>query len=87
MFDKFFKKVFISRNTIAAEEAEAMNKELERLKEDTALRETQVIKLTRLLHEDSDNSARYAKRLNIHNRIILDNKQKIQELEIKLLDS
>ena len=87
MFDKFFKKVFKSRKTIPAEEAEVMNKELERLKEDTTLREAQVIKLTRLLHEDPGNSARYAKRLNIHNRIILDNKQKIQELEIKLLDS
>jgi len=87
MFDKFFKKVFKSRKTVSAEEAEVMNKELERLKEDTALRETQVAKLTRLLHEDPGNSATYAKRLNIHNRIILDNKQKIQELEIKLLDS
>ena len=87
MFDKFFKKVFKSRKTISEEEAEELDNELEKLKEDIALREAQVIKLTRLLHEDPGNSARYAKRLNIHNRIILDNKQKIQELEIKLLDS
>ena len=87
MFDKFFKKVFKSRKLYTEEEAEELNSELERLKEDTTLREAQVIKLTRLLHEDPGNSARYAKRLNIHNRIILDNKQRIQELEIKLLDS
>ena len=87
MFDKFFKQVFKSRKSVSPEEAQELNKELERLKEDLELREAQVIRLTKLLHEDPGNSARYAKRLNIHNRIILDNKQKIQELEIKLLDS
>ena len=87
MFDKFFKKVFKSRKLYTEEQTGEFNEELERLKEDTILREAQVIKLTRLLHEDPGNSTRYAKRLNIHNRIILDNKQKIQELEIKLLDS
>ena len=87
MFDKFFKKVFKSRKTVSAEEAEVMNDELKRLQEDTALREAQVIKLARLLQEDPGNSSKYAKRLNIHNRIILDNKEKILELEIKLLDS
>ena len=87
MFDKFFKKIYKSRKSIPEEESKELNKQLERLKEDTALREAQVIKLARLLHEDPGNSERYAKRLNIHNRIILDNKQKIQELEIKLLDS
>ena len=87
MFDKFFKKIYKSKGTISAEEAEEISKELERLKEDITLREAQVIRLARLLHEDPSNSTRYAKRLNIHNRIILDNKQRIQELEMKLLDS
>ena len=87
MFDKFFKKVYKSKGTVNSEEAEEINKELERLKEDIILREAQVIRLARLLHEDPGNSARYAKRLNVHNRIILDNKQRIQELEMKLLDS
>tara|TARA_A100001515_G_scaffold47460_2_gene37495 strand:+ start:141 stop:404 length:264 start_codon:yes stop_codon:yes gene_type:complete len=87
MFDKFFKKVFKSRKTVSDEEAKEMEKELDRLREDVEVREAQVIKLGRLLHEDPSNSDRYAKRLNIHNRIIVDNKKKIQELEIKLLDS
>tara|TARA_Y100001938_G_C7880299_1_gene324662 strand:+ start:281 stop:544 length:264 start_codon:yes stop_codon:yes gene_type:complete len=87
MFDKFFKKIYKSRKSVSEEEAKELNKELERLKEDVTLREAQVIKLARLLHEDPGNSEKYAKRLNIHNRIILDNKQKIQEIEIKLLDS
>ena len=87
MLNEFFKKVFKSRKTVSAEEAEQMQKEIERLKEDIQLRELQVIKFGKLLKEDPDNSDKYAKRLNIHNRIIVDNKQKIQELEIKLLDS
>ena len=87
MFDKFFKKVFKSRKLYTEEEAGEFNSELERLKEDLTLREAQVIRLARLLHEDPSNSTRYAKRLNIHNRIILDNKQRIQELEMKLLDN
>ena len=87
MFDKLFKKLYKSKKTIPAEEAEILNQELEKLKEDTTLREAQVIKLARLLQEDPANSAVYAKRLNTHNRIILDNKQKIEELEMKLLDS
>ena len=87
MFNEFFKKVFKSRKTVPAEEVKTVNKQIERLKEDITLREAQVIKLTRLLHEDPGNSANYAKRLNLHNKIILENKQIIQELEIKLLDS
>ena len=87
MFDKFFKKVFKSRKTISKEEAEDMRKQVERLKEDNKLREAQVIKLGRLLHEDPIHKDRYAKRINIHSRIINDNKQTILELELKLLDS
>ena len=87
MLDKFFKKVFKSRKTVSAEEAKNMREEIERLEKDTQTRERQVIKFGKLLIEDPENKDKYAKRLNIHNRIIVDNKQKIQELEIKLLDS
>lgn len=87
MFDKFFKNVFKSRKTISEEEAENMREQVERLKEDNKLREAQVIKLGRLMQQDPLNSDRYAKRINVHSRIINDNKHTIQELEIKLLDS
>ena len=87
MFDKFFKKVFKSRKTVSEEDAEDMKKQVERLKEDNKLREAQVVKLGRLLHEDPIHKDRYAKRINVHNRIINSNKKTIQELEIKLLDS
>ena len=87
MLDKFFKKVFKSRKTVSAEEAKNMREEIERLEKDIQTRELQVIKFGKLLIEDPENKDKYAKRLNIHNRIIVDNKQKIQELEIKLLDS
>ncbi len=87
MFDKFFKKVFKSRKTVSLEQAEDMRKQVERLKEDNKLREAQIIKLGRLLHDDPIHKDRYAKRINIHSRIINDNKQTIHELEIKLLDS
>lgn len=87
MFDKFFKKVFKSRKTVSAEQAEDMEKQVQRLKEDNKLREAQIIKLGRLLHDDPIHKDRYAKRINIHSRIINDNKKTIQELEIKLLDS
>ena len=87
MFDKFFKNVFKSRKTVSHEEAKQIEEELNKLREDVEVREAQVLKLGRLLHEDPTNSDRYAKRLNVHNRIIIDNKKKIQELEIRLLDS
>lgn len=87
MFDKFFKQVFKSRKTVSAEEAEDIQKQIQRLEDDNKLREAQVIKLGKLLQEDPVNSSRYAKRINIHNRIIGDNKSTIQKLEIKLLDS
>ena len=87
MFDQFFKKVFKSRKTVSADEAEKMKKEIEKLKEDTKIREAQVVKLGTLLIQDPENKDKYAKRLTIHNRVLVDNKQKIQELEIKLLDS
>ena len=87
MFDKFFKKVFKSRKHYSEEEAQEMKDQIERLQEDNKLREAQVIKLGRLLHEDPLNKERYAKRINVHNRIINDNKQTIQQLEIKLLDN
>ena len=87
MFDKFFKQVFKSRKTVSAEEAEDIQKQIQRLEDDNKLREAQVIRLGKLLQEDPVNSSRYAKRINIHNRIIGDNKSTIQKLEIKLLDS
>ena len=87
MFDKFFKKAFKSRKLYSKEEAEEMQNQIERLKEDNKLREAQVIKLGRLVQQDPVNSERYNKRITVHSRIINDNKKTIQELEIKLLDS
>lgn len=87
MFDKLYKKVFKSRKLYSEEEAEDMQNQIKRLQDDNKLREAQVIKLGKLLQEDPVNKERYAKRINIHNRIINDNKKTIQELEIKLLDS
>ena len=87
MFDKFYKKVFKSRKLYSEEESEEMQNQIKRLQDDNKLREAQVIKLGKLLQEDPVNKERYAKRINIHNRIINDNKKTIQELEIKLLDS
>ena len=87
MFDKLYKKVFKSRKLYSEEEAEDMQNQIKRLQDDNKLREAQVIKLGKLLQEDPVNSSRYAKRINIHNRIIGDNKSTIQKLEIKLLDS
>jgi hypothetical protein len=87
MFDKFYKKVFKSRKLYSEEESEEMQNQIKRLQDDNKLREAQVIKLGKLLQEDPVNKERYAKRINIHNRIINDNKKTIQQLEIKLLDS
>ena len=87
MFDKFFKQVFKSRKTVSLEEAKEIKDQIERLQEDNKLREAQVVKLGRLVQQDPVNSERYNKRITIHSRIIKDNKQIIQELEIKLLDS
>ena len=75
MFDKFFKQVFKSRKKVSAEEAEDMRKQVERLKEDNMLREAQIIKLGRLLHDDPIHKDKYSKRIAIHNRIINDNKK------------
>ena len=87
MFDKFFKQAFKSRKLYSEEEAQDMKDQIERLQEDNKLREAQVVKLGRLVQQDPVNSERYNKRITIHSRIIKDNKQIIQELEIKLLDS
>ena len=86
MFKEFIKKAYRSRKLLSDEEVRKLEEEIERLTEDTKLREAQIIKLGNLLREDPVNKDRYAKRLLIHNRIITDNKQKIEELEIKLLD-
>lgn len=86
MFEKYFKKIFKSRKNLTPEQVEELERQLQRLQEDVKLREAQVVKLGRLLLEDPVKTEVYAKRLNVHNRIILDNKQKIQEIEIKLLD-
>lgn len=87
MFDKIFKKNYKSRKSVSAEEAEEMKSQLQRLQEDNKLREAQLIRLGKLLQEDPVNKERYAKRILIHNRIINENKQTIQEIELKLLDS
>lgn len=86
MFKEFFKKVFRSRKSISPEEAEMLEQQIKRLNEDVSVREAQVIRLGRLMNDDPVNLSRYAKRINIHSRIINDNKKKIEELEIKLLD-
>jgi hypothetical protein len=86
MFDKYFKKIFKSRKNLTPEQVEELEKQLQRLQEDIKLREAQVVKLGRLLLEDPVKREIYAKRLNVHNRIILDNKQKMEEIEMKLLD-
>tara|TARA_A100001515_G_scaffold112571_1_gene93735 strand:+ start:491 stop:754 length:264 start_codon:yes stop_codon:yes gene_type:complete len=86
MFREFFKKNYKSRNLLSPEEVDELEQEVKRLKEDVAVREVQIIKFGRLIHEDPVNTNKYAKRITIHNRIINDNKQKINELEIKLLD-
>ena len=87
MFEKIFKKNYKSRKSVSAEEAEEMKSQLQRLQEDNKLREAQLIRLGKLLQEDPVNSSRYAKRINIHNRIVNDNKHTIEKLKIKLLDS
>ena len=87
MFDKFFKKAFKSRKTVSEEEAKDLKEQIQRLEDDNKLREAQIIKLGKLLQEDPVNSSRYAKRINIHNRIVNDNKLTIEKLKIKLLDS
>ena len=87
MFDKFFKKAFKSRKLYSEEEAQDMKDQIERLQEDNKLREAQVVKLGRLVQQDPVNSERYNKRITVHSRIIKDNKETIQDLEIKLLDS
>jgi hypothetical protein len=86
MFNKYFKKIFKSRKSLTPDQVEELEKQLQRLQEDVKLREAQVVKLGRLLSEDPGKREIYAKRLNVHNRIILDNKQKIEEIEMKLLD-
>lgn len=87
MFDKLFKKLYRSRKSVSNEEAEDIKKQIERLQDDNKLREAQIIKFGKLLQEDPVNKDKYAKRINVHTRIINDNKQTIQQLEIKLLDS
>ena len=87
MFDKLFKKLYRSRKSVSNEEAEDIKKQIERLEDDNKLREAQIVKFGKLLQEDPVNKDKYAKRINVHTRIINDNKQTIQQLEIKLLDS
>ena len=87
MFDKFFKQVFKSRKLYSEEEAQEMKVQIEKLQEDNKIRETQVAKLNGLVQQDPVNSERYNKRIDVHNRIIKDNEETIQDLEIKLLDS
>ena len=87
MFEKLFKNLYRSKKTVSAEKAEDIREQIERLKEDNKLREAQIVKFGRLLHEDPIHKDRYVKRINIHNKMINDNKKTIQELEITLLDS
>tara|TARA_Y100000816_G_C25553049_1_gene299261 strand:- start:77 stop:340 length:264 start_codon:yes stop_codon:yes gene_type:complete len=87
MFEKLFKNSYKSKKTISAEEAQDIKNQIQRLEDDNILREAQIVKLNRLVVNDPINDDRYKKRIEIHKRIIADNKQTINELQMKLLDS
>lgn len=87
MFEKLFKNSYRSRKSVSPEEVEVLNKEINRLNEDTKLREAQIIKLKNLIQEDPINRERYETRILVHSNHIEDNSDKVKEIEIKLLDS
>ena len=85
MFKEFFKKAFNKEPDLPEEEVRKINIEISNIKQDISLREEQVKRLTLLCNEDSEFQKRYLDRILIHNKVILEKKQRLDILKIRLL--
>ena len=86
MFKEFYKKIFKSRKLLSPEETVRLEKELEMLQKEVDTREKQVDKFKTLILQDPDNSTRYVKRMKVHTDLLKEQKKRLEEIEIKLLD-
>jgi len=86
MFKEFYKKIFKSRKLLSPEETARLEEELEILQKEVDTREKQVDKFKTLILQDPDNSTRYVKRIKIHTDLLKEQKKRLEEIEIKLLD-
>ena len=86
MFKEFYKKIFKSRKLLSPEEAVRLEEEVAILQKEIHIREKQVDKFKTLILEDPDNTKRYVKRMKVHVDLLRDQKRKLEEMEIKLLD-
>jgi hypothetical protein len=85
MFKEFFKKAFSKKPDLPPEEVKKINIEISNLKQDISLREEQVKKLTLLTKEQDEFQKRYLDRILVHNKVILEKKERLDILEIRLL--
>lgn len=87
MFENIFKKLYKSKKTVSKEEKEMLEKELAELKQDTQTRKQQIEKFNKLIQEDPDYKQKYIERKSVHEQILANAQQRIEKIEIILLDS
>ena len=85
MFKELFKKAFSKEPDLPEEEIKKIKIEISNLKQDISLREEQVKKLTVLANKQDEFQKRYLDRILIHNKVILEKKERLDILEIRLL--
>jgi hypothetical protein len=85
MFKEFFKKMFNKEPNLPDEEVREINIEINNLKNEIDLREKQVEKLTLLANKQDEFQKRYLDRILIHNKVILEKKERLDILQIRLL--
>lgn len=86
MFDEIYKKIFKSRKLLTPEQVLTLEEERDKLKNEISIREKQVEKLKHLILEDSENSNRYSKRMEVHSDVLCRYGKRLEEIEITLLD-
>tara|TARA_R100000030_G_C3247886_1_gene122251 strand:+ start:1309 stop:1572 length:264 start_codon:yes stop_codon:yes gene_type:complete len=87
MFKEFFKRIYKSRKTIPKEKADALKNDIRILKELIDKRQKQIKKFEGLVISDPEHEKKYLERITIHKGLVKEHLQKIEEIEMILLDS
>jgi len=87
MFEKIFKKLYKSRKTVTKEEASKLKNDIRVLEVEIDKRLSQIEKFETLIVDDPRYKKRYLERISAHKRFIKEHLDKIEEIEMILLDS
>jgi hypothetical protein len=87
MFKEFYRRIYKSKKTISKESAAKLMEEKDTLLINIQKREQQIDKFRILSIEDPDFKERYLRRISVHKEYILKHKNRIEQIEMILLDS